>query len=89
MFNKIHEYLQHLREIGWYVSEQQYTTIKDELYLLLTRRSWVRDYEYTEWQYELRVNLIRTKKGSIIKLNDDFYSTEDEVIDELKRIGVK
>jgi hypothetical protein len=87
--NKIQQYLHHLINNGWYVSQHQYTIDKDELYLLLTRRSWVRDYEYTEWQYELHLKLIKTKKGYIYKLNDEFYSTEDEIIEELKRIGVK
>ena len=83
------DYTKHLLDCGWYVSQHQYTTDKDELYLLLTRRSWVRDYEYTEWQYELHFKPIRTKKGFIYKMNDDFYSTQDEVIEELIRIGVQ
>lgn len=88
LYCEIHEYLEYLRDVGWYVSQHQYTTDKDELYLLLTRRSWVREYSYTEWQYELHLKPIKTKKGYIYKMNGDFYSTQDEVIEELKRIGV-
>jgi hypothetical protein len=89
MFYKIQQYLHHLINDGWYVSRHQYTIDKDELYLLLTRRSWVRDNSYTEYQYELHIKPIKTKKGYIYRMNGEFYSTEDEVIEELKRIGIE
>jgi hypothetical protein len=46
---------------------------------------------WDKFQYEVSLNHIRHKNGKILYLinESDYYWTEDEVIEELKRIAIK
>jgi hypothetical protein len=42
-------------------------------------------------RYEIHINHIKLNSGKIVYVinHSDYYSTQDDVIDELKRIGIK
>ena len=46
-------------------------------------------YVLEKVQYEITFRQMEGKKGKIYLLNDFYYHTIDEVIDELKKIGIK
>jgi hypothetical protein len=44
----------------------------------------------SEYQFDITLDQKKLKNGKYIYIfNDEFYSTEDEVIEEMKRIGIK
>jgi hypothetical protein len=88
MFDKIYEYLQHLTDSGWYVQR----IYKGDFIptFLLTRTVVEMDpCVMTQCQYEITLYTKDTKKGHLFVLDDEFYSTDDEVIEELKNMGIK
>lgn len=46
-------------------------------------------YVMEKCQYEITFRQMEGKKGKIYLLNDFYYRTIDEVIDELKKIGIR
>jgi len=46
-------------------------------------------YSNEKLQYEITFRQMEGKKGNIYLLNDFYYHTIDEVIEELKSIGIK
>ena len=83
MTYKIHEYFEYLYNIGWYIYHN------DEDNKFLFTRSGGTNFLMERCQYEITLQIKDTKKGSVILLNGDIYSNDDEVIDELKRIGIE
>lgn len=60
---------------------------------IFTRQSNNISYTYRghfeEFQYEIDFKEVEGKKGKIYLLNDFYYTTIDEVIEELFKIGIK
>lgn len=60
---------------------------------IFTRRSDAISYTYRghfeQFQYEIDFKEVEGKKGTIYLLNDFYYTTIDEVLEELYKIGIK
>jgi hypothetical protein len=86
---KIIDYLVNLLDWGWYVSRMYNGDFK--VHYLLTRTVFEMDpCVMHKYQYEITLDQKKLKNGKYIYIfNDEFYSTEDEVIEEMKRMGIK
>jgi hypothetical protein len=86
---KIIDYLKDLMDWGWYVNRMYQGDLK--VHYLLTRTVIELDpCVMTKCQYDITLDQKKLKNGKYIYIfNDDFYSSEDEVIEEMKRMGIK
>jgi len=86
---KIIDYLKDLIDWGWYVTRMYQGDFK--VHYLLTRTVIEIDpYTISKCQYEVTFDSKKLKNGKYLYIfNDDLYSTEDEVIEEMKRIGIR
>lgn len=88
---KILNYLKDLHQWGWYIRRMYHGDNK--IHYLLTRTVFNIDalpYSINTYQYEISFDGKKLKNGKYLYIfNDDFYSTEDEVIEEMKRMGIK
>jgi hypothetical protein len=88
---KINEYLKLVSEGDNLYAVRLNNT--DDIKYLITRKSYSSDtslYYINKPQFEICITLKKLKNGKYIYIfNDEFYSTEDEVIEEMKRMGIK
>jgi len=86
---KILEYLKQLQDWGWYVSREYKGDYKFNF--LLTRTVIEMDpCVMSKCQYEITFDHKKLKNGKYIYiLNDNYYLNEDEVIEEMKDMGIK
>jgi hypothetical protein len=86
---KIIDYLKDLIDWGWYVSRMYQGDFK--VHYLLTRTVIELDpMVMNKCQYEITLDHKKLKNGKYIYIfNDEFFSNEDEVIDEMKRMGIR
>jgi len=88
MTEKIIQHFKMMCEWGWVCNR-----IYDGSFI--PRYRFTRTTFYMETNYmnvidkEITIYSKDTKKGSVIFLNGDIYPNDDEVIEELKRIGLK
>jgi hypothetical protein len=86
---KILEYLKSLQEWGWYIQRLYQGDFK--VHYLLTRT--VIELEpcvMSKCQHEISFDSKELKNGKIVYIfNDNFYQSEDEVIEEMKEIGLR
>ena len=86
---KIIDYLVDLMDWGWHISRMYKGDFKVH-YLLKRTVFEMEPCVMSEYQYEITLDQNKLKNGKYIYIfNDDLYSTEDEVIEEMKRIGIK
>jgi hypothetical protein len=86
---KIIDYLKYLIGWGWYVNRLYKGDYKIN-YLLTRTVIEIDPYTISKCQYEITLDYKKLKNGKYIYIfNDDLYSTEDEVIEEMKRIGIR
>jgi hypothetical protein len=87
--NKIIDYLKDLIDWGWYVSRIYKGDYK--LNYLLTRTVIELDpCVMSKCQFEITFNYKKLKNGKYVYIfNDEFYNSVDEVINEMKRMGIK
>jgi hypothetical protein len=86
---KIIDYLVDLMDWGWHISRMYKCDFKVH-YLLKRTVFEMEPCVMSEYQYEITLDQNKLKNGKYIYIfNDDLYSTEDEVIEEMKRIGIR
>jgi len=85
---KIFEYFKFLNSCGWYI-QNIYEGNFIPTYLL-TRTIFNQNSNWiNRHQYEITLYPKKTKTGYVLFLEDEIYSSEDEVIEELKNMGIK
>jgi hypothetical protein len=94
IYKKIDKYFNELRTWGWIIHRSYKLKGSNERYDLLFSRTMF--YMETEMMmdtflYEVSLNHTRHRNGKLLYIvnEGDYYWTEDEVIEELKRIGIK
>jgi hypothetical protein len=90
MCEKIGKYFKDLSSWGWYISKQY----KDDGNYLFNFTRIVITMELSEmnsYQYNISFACVKLNNGKYVYVinHSDYYWTEDEVIEELKRIGIK
>ncbi len=87
--NKIIDYLKDLIDWGWYISRMYHGDFK--VHYLLTRTVFEMDpCVMTQCQYEITLYSKKTKNnGDVFFMNDELIGNEDQVIEEMKRMGIK
>jgi hypothetical protein len=88
MTTKIIEHFKMMCDWGWICNR-----IYDGSFIptyRFTRTVFEIDFGYIDtFEREITLYTKPTKKGSVILLNGDIYPNDDEVIEELKRMGLK
>jgi hypothetical protein len=89
MYNKIIDYLKDLIDWGWSIHRMYQGDFK--VHYLLTRTVFEMDpCVMTKCQYDITFDHKKLKNGNTLYIfNDEFFLTEDEVIEEMKKIGIK
>lgn len=89
--NKIEEYFDNLRNNSWYVLERNIIDSNgyDGKSMIITKCFATEDYS-NETQFYFTIRVMKLKKGYLYLLDEyDYFSSEDEVIEELKNMGIK
>jgi hypothetical protein len=89
MFDKIIDYLKDLIDWGWHISRMYQGDNK--VHYLLTRTVIEMDpCVMSKCQYEITFDYKKLKNGNIIYIFDDnYYLSQDEIIEEMKEMGIK
>jgi len=83
--DKIIEYFKFLNSCGWYI---QNIYKGDYIPTYLLTRTMFNTSVIHKFQYEITLYPKKTKTGYVFFLDDEIYSTEDEVIERLKNMGI-
>lgn len=87
--DKVNEYFKFLNSCGWLI-HNLYEGDFVPTYLLTRNIVHMGNPSImNKYQYEITLYPKKTKTGYVFFLDDEIYSTEEEVIEELKRIGIK
>lgn len=100
MWKKIDNYFRDMVASGWHINTHLVDGFNGNSYdkshyirLSYVRYDWDnRDHPYLleHFRYKIHITHRKLKNGKYLYIMDgEFYGNQDEVIDELKRIGVK
>ena len=86
---RILDYFKELHDWGWYISKLYKGDYKITYQLTRTVIE-MEPYAINKCQYEVTFDSKKLKNGKNLYIfNDDLYSTEDEVIEEMKKMGIR
>ena len=86
--DKVIEYFKFLNSCGWLI-QNIYKGDYIPTYLLTRTIYGMDDRLIDKYQYEITLYPKKTKMGYVFFLDDEIYSTEDEVIEGLKNMGIE
>jgi hypothetical protein len=93
IYKKIDKYFNELRTWGWIIHRTYNAKGSNYRYDLLFTRTifYMQINVWDKFQYEVSLNHIRHRNGKILYIinESDYYWDEEEVIEELQRIGIK